>query len=331
MEKTARKPYRGLRIFLIVLLVICVVFLIAVIALNVYVRTTYADFYAKAQKEFAIPGISAGFVEQDIDYLEGEDIWLFSGYLAQGGASPVYKRFPDGSDERFFVDLPDGSAYDGHGAGITSNEEYAYLTTDTGYLVLQLADVVSAASESHVQALAEVPIEFMPAFINIEEDVLFIGNFYSAGTYETPSSHRITTPANDNHTAMIYAYPLDEAAPYGYAEEAAWAYSIREKCQGVCLTPEGNIVLSTSAGISTSHLLVYDPSQATVGDFEADGNTVPLYFLDSDCLVYDQAAPPMAEGIESLDGRLYFGEEAASNKYIYGKFYGAGDVYSIAL
>lgn len=37
----------------------------------------------------------------------------------------------------------------------------------------------------------------------------------------------------------------------------------------------------------------------------------------------------MSEGIEYHDGRIYISEEAASNKYIFGKLYGAGVVYSL--
>lgn len=38
----------------------------------------------------------------------------------------------------------------------------------------------------------------------------------------------------------------------------------------------------------------------------------------------------MTEGIEFDDGRIYISEESASNKYIFGKLYGAGEVYSMA-
>ena len=50
---------------------------------------------------------------------------------------------------------------------------------------------------------------------------------------------------------------------------------------------------------------------------------MPLYYFDSTNLVSDLSAPPMSEGIEYHDGRIYISEEAASNKYIFGKLYGA--------
>ena len=58
---------------------------------------------------------------------------------------------------------------------------------------------------------------------------------------------------------------------------------------------------------------------------------MPLYCLDGRSLVEDVAAPPMTEGIESHDGLVYVSEESASDKYHFGKLYGAGQVYALAL
>lgn len=39
----------------------------------------------------------------------------------------------------------------------------------------------------------------------------------------------------------------------------------------------------------------------------------------------------MTEGVESHDGLVYIAEESASNKYLFGKLYGAGMVYALTL
>ena len=101
-------------------------------------------------------------------------------------------------------------------------------------------------------------------------------------------------------------------------------------------------MLSTSYGFAASHLLTYQISPENMFDaaranangdaaltFFVDGRSVPLFFLDSTNLVSDLEAPPMTEGIEYHDGRVYISEESASNKYIFGKLYGAGDVFSL--
>ena len=61
------------------------------------------------------------------------------------------------------------------------------------------------------------------------------------------------------------------------------------------------------------------------------GDEVELFCLDSRNLTEDLVGPPMQEGIESHDGRVYTTDESASNKYIFGKLCGAGRVYAVQL
>lgn len=80
-------------------------------------RVAFAPFFDRAESPFDIPGINTGFVPQDLDHVEADDSWLFSGYMADHSPSPLYRRAADGTIAKFFVALPDGSAYDGHGLG----------------------------------------------------------------------------------------------------------------------------------------------------------------------------------------------------------------------
>ena len=45
-------------------------------------------------------------------------------------------------------------------------------------------------------------------------------------------------------------------------------------------------------------------------------------------LVQTLTVPPMAEGIDDVNGEVYLANEAASNLYLLGKFYGGQYVYS---
>ena len=89
---------------------------LALIGVNAYVRVAYAPFYEAATDEFPLPGLDAGFVPQDLDYLDEAGAWLFSGYQAKDGPSPLYRRDADGTVARLTVALPDGSSYQGHGS-----------------------------------------------------------------------------------------------------------------------------------------------------------------------------------------------------------------------
>lgn len=331
IEVQKRFP-KSAKIILIVIAAILALLLIGLIAVNIYARTAFSSFYEQAENEFAIPGIDSGFVPQDLDFYDMGQTWLFSGYMADGSASPVYKRYIDGTVSEMYVKNPDGTDYTGHGSGITSTDQYIYLTCDDGYLVIDARVFITAGEGESIQALAKVDMDFSPAFLNIENGELMAGNFYISGAYETPEEHHIDNADGTQNQAVMYAYPADESAEYGFASQADRVYSIPDQVQGICAAEDGTAVFSTSYGIAPSHLLVYDFNQLDQeGTLNADGRDVPLYVFDSRSFVADIVAPPMTEGIESHDGRIYICEESASNKYIFGKLYGAGEVYSVEI
>ena len=305
---------------------------LALIGVNAYVRVAYAPFYEAATDEFPLPGLDAGFVPQDLDYLDEAGAWLFSGYQAKDGPSPLYRRDADGTVARLTVALPDGSSYQGHGSAVTSTDDYVLLAQEGGYLVLDAREVAAAPDGAALQPVGSVEMDFSPAFMNVEDGTLYAGDFYFPGDYETPAHHRIVTPDGTENPAVIYAYPASDAGRFGFAERAERVYSIPAMVQGVAVTADGQMVLSCSYGLRSSHLLAFDLGRTTVdGAFVADGATVPLYALDSRSLAADLKAPPMTEGIESHDGLVYVSEESACSKYLFGRLYGAGVVYALPL
>lgn len=367
MTQDTKRASRAKKIVLRTLGIVAGLILVVLIGFNIYIRTTYSVFYSQATEEFEIPGIHAGFVCQDLDYYDGADCWFFSGYAAGEGASPLYRRNADGSSVEFFAQLPDGSPYTGHGSGITTSHDYAFLTCDSGYLVFPVSDLVNVGAGGVVTAIDQVDLELTPAFMNIENDTLYVGTFHLLPEYEAPGHHHLFTPDGSENAGMMLAYPADAHGRYGFASQADRAYSLPDKVQGMSVLPNGDIVLSTSYGFNASHLLTYRvlgqevpavasgtadeaiassnandssmsaassspaPSSAATSPytFFVDGRSVPLFFLDSTNLVSDIEAPPMTEGIEFHNGSIWVSEESASNKYLFGKLYGAGDVFTL--
>lgn len=320
------------RIALIVVIVLVVLIVLAIIVFNIYIRTTYSSFYEQAREEFPIPETNSGFVEQDIDHVDKADVWLFSGYMNKQSTCPILRRNADGSTTKVFVRLPNGELYGQyHGSGITSTDEYVYLTTDSGYLVLSTDDVVNAKDGDTVQVLGERELGFAPAFLSISNGILYTGEFYDSGAYLTPEDHHMDTPNGERNCAIMYAFAPQPAGFFGYSELPEIVYSIPDKVQGVCVTEEGSMVLSTSWGISGSHLLVYSNELGTTDDtFTVDDVEVPLRYIDSTSQIQDILAPPMTEGVTVFEGRVYVGFESASNKYVFGKLYPGGNmVYSL--
>ena len=111
-------------------------------------------------------------------------------------------------------------------------------------------------------------------------------------------------------------------------------YSTISNVQGMCLTTSGKIILSTSWGLSKSHLYQYNVSNTSASSFgriTLNGQQVPVYYLDSSTLEKTVVAPPMAEELVYLDGRVFILSESASMKYIFGKFMSGNHVYSFPM
>lgn len=293
------------------------------------VRATCKPFYSEATRCFKIPGLSDGFVPQDLFYLDDEKTWLFSGYQANRKPSPIFQVGEDGQVRRHEVLLPDGSLYRGHGAAITAAGPFVFLTVRDGFVVLDRASLAAAADGDTLQATGHRAIPLMPAFMNVQKGMLYIGEFQHRTFYPTPKSHWLRCPSGETNPALAYAYAPHEHGSFGFGEHPAVVYSIPGNVQGLCVTPDGNIALSLSWGFGDAEVRIYDPARAhRGGSYLMEGHHCPLYFLDNATLVQTLTVPPMAEGIDAYDGQIYLANESASNLYLLGKFYGGSYVYS---
>ena len=152
----AKQRSRGKRIALWIIGIVVALIVIAIVGFNIYTRAAYSTFYSEAQAEFQIPGIHEGFVCQDLDHYEEGDCWFFSGYAADDGPSPLYRRAADGSATKFFAQLPDGSSYTDHGSAITTSADYAFLACEGGYLVFDVADLAWRKGKPCARSIASI-------------------------------------------------------------------------------------------------------------------------------------------------------------------------------
>ena len=99
--------------------------------------------------------------------------------------------------------------------------------------------------------------------------------------------------------------------------------------QGMCVTADGRVVLSTSFGATPSKLLVYDTTHLpTVENYNFAGTfnnqtfsfNVKLLYLENSSLIQTITAPAMSEELVYRNGKMYIMCESASNKYLFGKF-----------
>lgn len=307
-------------------IVFCVALLIAL--LNVAKQVAFFEFYSTAESAGEIPGLYDGFVMQGLDSYEGG--FLVSGYMADKSASRIY--YGDGITGYKYTALKktDGSAFKGHSGGISHNGDYLYIGGSGGVYVFSLTDVTDGDGEATQLGFFETLLN--AAWCEVSDGYLIAGSFWYEPDYTTAEWQHVTTPAWDENHSMITVFALDSASEFGVNPDPVCAISTKMKVQGAAFTSDG-IILSTSLGLSASRLEFHALDTSVRGSASipmGDGSrTVDLYYLDSASLTHAISAPPMAEEIVVLDGRIYVMNESASSKYLFGRLLGMECLYSI--
>lgn len=299
--------------------------LVMILTLNVGVMLVYPAFFGNAEAMFEIPGLRTGFVPQGFHYDASMEVYLISGYMDDHSASRIYIRQENGNT--WFVRLlkEDGSAYDGHAGGITVNGDFVYIPGENGVDVFSFWDILK---KDEVKRLGRIEGEFDTDCITVYNGMLFVGDFYRPGVYETPQEHHITTPAGDENKAVITLYRLNSEAEFGVEPLPVGAISIPGQVQGMTFNEHGQIILSTSYGTDSSMLLFYEMESLPSDTIELMGVEVPLHYLDSENLFHSVKMPPMAEEVICKDGMIYVLFESASNKYRFGNLIRGTKVYA---
>ena len=317
--------------------IVVAVVIVALLGFKAFDGIKHASFYKNADPVFKTPGIKDNFVQQGFDYVEQDEVFLVAGYMSDKTCSRVYVVQPDGSTAFVNLKKADGSDYTGHTGGIVRNGEYVYITGGDGLDVFSYEDIL--AGKDSVQMLGQVKTYVDPAHCYIFGEYLLTGSFFIEEDYETPAHERMTTPCGDENTSIITAFKLEESQPFGIDPTPKAVISTRRCVQGMCVTDDNKVVLSTSYGLSTSQLFVYDTSDLpTVENYTFAGTTkngqdfsfenIKLLYLESDDCVQVIKAPPMAEELVYLDGKIYIMNESASNKYIFGKITTGKKIYA---
>ena len=174
--------------------------------------------------------------------------------------------------------------------------------------------------------------------MTIYDGKLLVGEFHREGNYERDESHEVTTPSGSNK-AVTFAYEINNESEYGIASTIpTYAISTTSLVQGMVVT-NGNIILSTSYSLPSSHLYVYKNILSSapttqihfdsLDDVAGEDFMIDTYILDTP--TSSQILPQMSEEITIKDGSLYILFENACSKYKMFTRLNLTDVYSLEL
>lgn len=296
------------KVALIVLIAIVGLLVLVLGGLNLAKFAIYKDYYSVKTDVCTNPGLSDGFVCQGIASADEKGVILVSGYMADDSASRIYVTTTD--SESYYVQLKKGDkAFTGHVGGVATTGDKVYVASDDKIWVLSLTEILAAKSGDSVDVGEGFAVNNQASFVYTDEQYLYVGEFHDGGKYNIVGHENQT--AEGTHYAICEKYSLEDLS------KPIKVYSIRNKVQGICFTPDGKVVMSTSYGLTDSVYYVYDESEATDSGKTMDG--APLFYLDT--LKKEMKGPAMSEDLDYYDGQIITMTESASNKYIFGKFF----------
>lgn len=289
--------------------------LLVLIGLNVAKFFIYSDYYGMKTDVCNNPGLSDGFVCQGICADEESEKIIVSGYMKDHSASRLYVT--DKDNKSYYVSLKvNGEEFDGHAGGVATHGGKVYVASDDAIHVLSLAALLDAKSGDALEFEKVIPVNNQASFIFANEEHLYVGEFHDGASYVT--DHPYDTP-DGTYYAIVSRYSYDDlTAPDKI-------YSIRNKVQGFCVTDSGDVVLSTSFGLSDSRYYVYSEAEAINSGLTLDG--APVYYLNG--CKQEVKGPAMAEGLDWYEGKVITLTESASDKYIFGKFFFANKIVGL--
>ena len=290
--------------------------ILAVGVLNVAKFAIYPEYYFIKGNVCKNPGLGDGFVCQGIAASEENDVILVSGYMKNHSASRIYVT--DMNNESRYVSLKQGGEdFTGHAGGIATTGGMLYIASEGQIFSVPMDAILNAKSGDELDIGDGPAVNNQADFAYTDDTYLYVGEFHDGEKYNIEGHENET--AEGTHYAICTVYALSDLTT------PVKVYSIRNKVQGICFTPDGKVVMSTSYGLNDSVYYVYHLDQATDSGKTLDG--APLYYLDQ--LQKEVKGPAMSEGLDYRNGKVITLTESASNKYLFGKLFFANKIVEL--
>ena len=306
------------KLIMFVIIGILALILVTIIGLNIAKHFIYSDYYSIKTDICKNPGLNDGFVCQGIAVSEENNVILVCGYMKDKTNSRIYVT--DFDSNSYYVELTrGGEKYTGHAGGLAITGDTVYIANAKKIYSFPLSSVLSASNGDIVDIGSGTKGNTKASFVYTDEEYLYVGEFHDGGKYVIKNHEHKT--ADGTHYAICTKYALNDL------ETPIAVYTLRNNVQGICFTPNGKVVLSTSYGLTDTIYYVYDLDSAADSGLTFDG--APVYYLDD--LEKEIHGPAMGEDLDYFNGRIITLTESASQKYIFGKFFGATKIVGLII
>lgn len=338
-----KKNHRPGKTFLVVFCSLLLLIGLVLLGGRLWFRLPVSDYYAASEAAFAIPGLSEGFVPQGLALDEEAGVYLVGGYMKKSGeASPVFvvDRRTGELKARATLAEPDGSAFTSHAGGLAVSGDNVLIAGSEGGCVdiFDREAILAAGDGSPVQRLGRLytrlsendplGVAFVDVSMDDDGDLLTVGEFYREPQYPTAESHKFTTPSGERLQALAVTYRVSED---GLSLAPLRAYALPDLVQGFTFH-DSRIWLSASWGVGFSHIYAWDLESLQPFDtISVDGQSIPMYALESCTRAVDYKLPPMSEEIVFSGEKLLTMCESASRKYYFGQLTGGQWCYATDL
>ncbi|MBR3789069.1 MAG: hypothetical protein IKJ86_03655 [Clostridia bacterium] len=289
----------------------------------------FNEFSKMFTSSYTTPGLYEGIIPQGLCYNFNMDWIIISGYY-EDKTFPSMLMVLDAKTGSLLKSVKlqnvDGSMYYVHAGGIASSGSYIFVTSDYSARTIAIETLKKAKDGDIVQFTSDFKINTIGSFVNVYSEILWVGDFIESTPEERSKVENVTT-INSGETFYAYCegYNLKDGLPKidkinstrdGYVPDIMLA--IPEQVQGMTRTLSGGFIFSTSYGRKNNSVIkVFN--DVTEGDkagtVMVDGVEVDLYACDELETKITYTAPPMSQGIESVNGTIYLLFESGAAKY----------------
>lgn len=291
-------------------------------------KEEFSEFFDMAKPVFFAPGLFEGIIPQGLCYSPENELIIISGYYPKG-EHPSRLAIIDNTTGELIKSVglinTNGESYFGHAGGLACSENTVFITSGGNAYYISLSTLKNKEDNSDIRFEGSFKLLTAGSFANIENDVLWTGDFVEDKKSEKEKAKHITALSNgETLYAWCEGYKLIKGMPDEGRKNEGGGFtpdcilSIPLQVQGMTWLMDGRFVFSTSYGRKkNSKIMVYEDVFLTE-PYETkniDGFSVPLFCFSVNTLLKEYNAIPMSEGIDKVGDKCFVVFESGADKY----------------